>query len=102
MAQPGSTAPLAYNDAAKPAALALETSHFVHVLQHSLLVMSARSASPQDRLEAAERVFQVWRPICRLMSELEAVCPNASEAGYGQAEALREVAQREQDTTGVR
>jgi hypothetical protein len=72
---------------------ALEASHFGHVLQHNLLVMSCRTASLQARLEAAERVFQVWRPLCVLMGELEGCCPNASEAGYGQAATLREIAE---------
>jgi hypothetical protein len=52
---------------------------------------------PQQRLEAAERVFQVWRPLCVLMSELEACCPNASEAGYAQAEVLRSIAKPDEE-----
>ncbi len=81
--------------AAHPAQrMALEASHFGHVLQHNLLVLGSRSANPQAKLEAAERVFQVWSPLCALMAELEAACPNASERGYTQAAILREVAER--------
>lgn len=77
-----------------PGKIALDASHFGHVLQWNLLVMASKTAEPQARLEAAERVFQVWRPLCVLMSQLEGVCPNASEAGYGQAAALAEIAGR--------
>jgi hypothetical protein len=81
----------------RPAATALEASYFGHVLQHNLLVMCCSTATPQQRLEAAERVFQVWSPLCALMSELEACCPNASEAGYAQAEVLRSIARRKDE-----
>jgi hypothetical protein len=87
----------AHRPSDKPAIVALEASHFGHVLQHNLLVMSCRTASPQARLEAAERVFQVWRPLCVLMGELEGCCPNASEAGYAQAEVLRSIAKPDEE-----
>lgn len=92
-------AELVMPDAPKPAlsrrdGLATEAAAFAQVMAFNLLAMRSPQSTPEQRTDAAERVFTIWPALSRRMAELEPLCPSTAASGYEHAAQLRDVAER--------
>lgn len=74
--------------------LALAASHYGHIVQFNLLAVASPTLPAAKRLEAMERVFMAWAPLCREMKRLEEAAPRTSAAGLERAARLADFAER--------